>query len=211
MRTIKRATAVLLAGFACMLLSVAATAAPIDVTSFSMKYSGAPTGTLQYGGAIRDRIYAGEIRLQTSEGPLDAFCIDVTNVLRPGTYDRTSDAPAPGLNFDLIGKLYDYYYESAQTASTSAAFQLALWAIVNNSSTSLSQGFGTAASLANDWLQNLRSADLRSLGLYEFTVLEPRGTSQRLLTAVPVPEPGSLFLLGLGVLGAGAARRFRKH
>ena len=214
MRTIKRTTAVLLAGLACMLLSTAASASPIDVSGFSMKYSGAPTGTVSYPNAITRTVYAGEIRLTTSDGPVDAFCIDVTNLLRTGTfdprstdeYDRSWDA-----RFELAGRLYDHYYHQATDGLNSAAFQLALWAIVNNSGTSQSTVFGGAQTLANTWLTSL--SNLGSLGNYRLTVLEPVSpiANQRLLTAVNVPEPGGLVLLGLGVLGAGATRRFRKH
>ena len=214
MRTIKHTTSVLLAGLACMVLSLVAHAAPIEVTGFSMRYSGAPTGRVTYPGAITATIYAGEIRLNTSEGPVDAFCIDVTNLLRTGTYDTTPTpefALAWAARLELAGTLYDHYYHQATTGHTSAAFQLALWAIVNNSTTSQSTEFSGAQTLADRWLGEL--SGLSRSGFYQLTVLEPvlPTANQRLITAVNVPEPGSLMLLGLGVLGAGATRRFRKH
>ncbi len=219
---IKQTTSVLLAGLACMVLSVTANASPVTLTNQGWT-NGYVSGTITPGGGVA----AGEFKF-TVNGTgetLSAFCIDVaTNLVTPGTYNVVAaSSHLTATQLDLIGKLYDLRYASITgSATNSAAFQLAVWEIIYDEGTlNLTNGsfsasaFGTARATAQAWLTELLNSDFVSPGLYQFDVLKPVDgfSSQTLLTArlAEVPEPGTLALLGLGLLGAGAMRRRRTH
>lgn len=161
---------------------------------------------------------------------LQAFCIDVTTNL------VTSSSPAPqysvvsaassgrftSTQLSLIGELYDRHAADITTSSVnSAAFQLSIWEILydpglnlfNNPAVSgdfYTTSFGGAQNRATQWLAGLGGSEGSVSSSYEFLVLEPYGrANQALLVArtVSVPEPGTLALLGAGLLLAGIARR----
>ncbi len=141
MKMLKNKSTMLLAGLAALMLSVAAQAAPVTYSGYSLKYgsSGAPTGTVTYGDptATTPRIYAGEITFNVSGGgTFNGFCIDLsTNLRRSGTYTPES---AEGLNTDALGALFELYYnDSGMGQVNTAAFQLAVWSIIYDSATLL--------------------------------------------------------------------------
>ena len=210
MKMFKNAS-MLLAGLAALMLAVAAQAAPVTYNGYTLKYgtSGAPTGTVTYPGGTTGRVYAGEITFNVEGGDnFNGFCIDLSTTLRrSGTYTPTS---ADGLNTDALGALFELYYsDSGMGQVNTAAFQLAVWSIIYGSDpvALLTSTFGSSVvSQASAYLRGVNS--FTGTSSYAFLVFDEAG-NQNMLTWTRVPEPGTLALLGLGLLGAGAIRRRR--
>ena len=208
---------------AVFLFGTAAQASPITL-KYLNNLSG-PSGSIS---GVSGNVYAGEFRFEITGGDtpywddeLSAFCVDIDTTLKSSaSYDVQEGlggfTSAQQQNLD---RLFTGYYETSKSSAVhSAAMQLAIWEIIEETSAPLqlyssgdfsSSSFNGARGIADVWL-----ADLGGLtgGGYEFFVLQS-DRSQDLLSArrVDVPEPGTLLLSVAGLLGMGLTRRRSKR
>lgn len=146
-----------------------------------------------------------------------AFCLDLGQVIaEPITYAVKSlnETGFGATAINAIDRLFTAHYGSLGTDATkNAAFQLALWEIIDEGSSNYdvtsgdfwaSSNNGAALDLANSFLGNLGS----DTGGYKITFYES-GTSQDLVGASPIPLPAG-FVLMLSAFGGLAAVRRRK-
>lgn len=194
--------------------------APAGGAGVSISKTDAPTRDYNGSGG-------GFVMTNTTPGSVDSFvswCVDIFQYI-PGSTPGEYSLDAGGLTLNSasrndLGRLATMFLSTATTpgagsGNNAAAFQLAIWEILyerNTPSYNLASGsfFSNAAlsaphTIAQGWLNQVNNPS-NSANTYSLNVYTSQGFQDQ-ITFQNVPEPTTLGLLGIGLIGIGWARR----
>jgi hypothetical protein len=193
----------------------------------TMEYANPVVATIQFthtpqskASSLTEVAYVGAFNTTAAgfEGGFESWCVDIfqNTYFNQVVTDYQSEASGASLGTKLtsIQRLAAEALGQVHDAGTSAAFQMAIWEILNEEGSSFSLSSGNflaynasngnnSVDIADEWLRHLESFSSNEFNLTTF--VSP--TRQDLVTFTKVPEPATLATFGIGLIGLLMARR----
>jgi hypothetical protein len=160
----------------------------------------------------------------TAWDEFQAFCLQpnvyLTPFSNPYTVRTLSEAGYPTTPNNYISELWARYRSHVQTDTTAAAFQVSLWELAYGATDRdlgdgvfQLEGNSAVRTQAQTWLTSLTGQGPQASGLVVLQNSRYAGVAdtQDLLTqTTAVPEPGTLALLALGLIGLAWSRQSKR-
>jgi hypothetical protein len=200
-----------------------ASASPLVVQGLSTGRGQNVTITTSFGGTTTSQyVWAGPLVATIAGAPsFEAYCVDLTRLVAPpetldvvvrpiGELTSQIDGRAEG---DNVGRLYSTFAPAVSSSASGAALQLAIWDQLYDSGDGLNVGLFQASGIdaeTDGFYADYLAALTHGSASGDATWFDATAAGKQSFVAQPVPEPGTMAALGLGLAALARRRRAKR-